>query len=947
MAEVTSKFNIAINTTDLRQAAEATGEVAKQAGQGRREAEAMLALLQKQKVAHTEIGQALEAANKRLKDIQDLQAKFHQKPEDVFGPLVSAGQAPAGGYPALERQLGHAEREARATLDRLQRQAERVPTPGQPGAPGTSGHQLNFGMRFREMLELAGIASGVGRFRQAASEQRQVYGSLFRAGMASSTDPGNQEAMFTEWNESGKRNVFLERMARIGVGPQQLAQMEERYAGMTGRMQKGAGAAPEFLGRLAGAGAMAGNPQLGLEYYQRTYKAADMTEGMATAMLGALLRFSDSGIPRRELFDQNANLVERMEKQTLGSTHEPGAMTGILRFQQALTNLPEHLRARGLEVADRLFSPKDSVLTSLVQAETYAATSRAAGGGGGRSPLGSYEDRLRAYQLFQGGGIYREESGEARVNFIRSLQRGTQMGGGGTEGEAFAAWHMGYQGISPETFHNLVQGDPESWRGKLTPEREAMLKEAEAAHGGTGAGKAAGEDLDNQIKAMLDKIGHGLGADSVAAENIKRLGNASMETAIQLEIWADRLMGYNPATTTAAGPVGAAISWGKKNLLPAGGIAAAAGAAWQAGKAAVSAVLGRLTAAATVAEVTEAAAVAAEAGVASSALVPALIAIGIPAAIIAAAIGAAYLMEGTAGDKDEPATGGGPKGTTGPAPGGVGPGVAPMRGQPGARPLPSFQPGVAAPMRGDPSGSRTHAEAPATPMRGIRPAPVTAEEFARREKYRAQIDAEAKALDIDPMLAHGVVGAESQFRQSAVSPKGATGLFQLMPGTARGHHVDPNDASQNIHGGLLHLRQVLDTAAKRGHHGDDQVKTALQYYNMGEYHKGPIPQETQNYTGRVFARQEAYRQHDLQEGPRPPKMAPVPSAISQDDLAHFARILTDAQATAGMQEPREVQSERGAAVALEFHGDTGDALRALPYPSPAPPLSGHGYSRGR
>ena len=90
-----------------------------------------------------------------------------------------------------------------------------------------------------------------------------------------------------------------------------------------------------------------------------------------------------------------------------------------------------------------------------------------------------------------------------------------------------------------------------------------------------------------------------------------------------------------------------------------------------------------------------------------------------------------------------------------------------------------------------------------------------------------------------------LIGRESNFNQSAVSPAGAIGLGQLMPGTAAGLGVDPHDPAQNIQGAGMYLRQMLNQF------GGDWDK-ALAAYNWGPGNVsrlglGQAPQETRNY----------------------------------------------------------------------------------------------------
>lgn len=142
-----------------------------------------------------------------------------------------------------------------------------------------------------------------------------------------------------------------------------------------------------------------------------------------------------------------------------------------------------------------------------------------------------------------------------------------------------------------------------------------------------------------------------------------------------------------------------------------------------------------------------------------------------------------------------------------------------------------------------------------------------AEEFRRRafqaasgetwpteEIGRIMRDAAAEA-GVDPALVAAVAAVESGFDPRAVSPKGAVGLMQLMPGTAASHGVtDPFDPAQNARGGARYLRELLDA-----YNGD--VKLALAAYNAGpgaveRYGGVPPYKETQAYVQAVL---EVYR----------------------------------------------------------------------------------------
>lgn len=110
---------------------------------------------------------------------------------------------------------------------------------------------------------------------------------------------------------------------------------------------------------------------------------------------------------------------------------------------------------------------------------------------------------------------------------------------------------------------------------------------------------------------------------------------------------------------------------------------------------------------------------------------------------------------------------------------------------------------------------------------------------------------------VDRSLVKAVIHAESGYNPNAVSSKGATGLMQLMPGTARDLKVaDSYNPADNIRGGVRYLRFLLDTFK-----GD--VTLALAAYNAGlgkvAKHGGIPPyEETRNYVSKVLSYQRTY-----------------------------------------------------------------------------------------
>jgi soluble lytic murein transglycosylase-like protein len=119
-------------------------------------------------------------------------------------------------------------------------------------------------------------------------------------------------------------------------------------------------------------------------------------------------------------------------------------------------------------------------------------------------------------------------------------------------------------------------------------------------------------------------------------------------------------------------------------------------------------------------------------------------------------------------------------------------------------------------------------------------------------RYLAKIHELAARFDLSPSLLEAVVWQESRWNENAVSPVGAQGLAQLMPGTARYLGVDSRDPFQNLEGGARYLREQLDRFG-------GNLEKALAAYNAGPgrvERAGGIPniRETKQYVAAIMGR---------------------------------------------------------------------------------------------
>lgn len=137
------------------------------------------------------------------------------------------------------------------------------------------------------------------------------------------------------------------------------------------------------------------------------------------------------------------------------------------------------------------------------------------------------------------------------------------------------------------------------------------------------------------------------------------------------------------------------------------------------------------------------------------------------------------------------------------------------------------------------------------------------------ENLNRMIDQISGEQGIEAPLVHSVIKAESNYSPTAVSPKGAQGIMQLIPATAKRFGVSNSfDPKENIQGGVRYLKFLLDY-----YHGDYPKTIAA--YNAGEAavdrYKGVPPfAETLNYVSRVARNLKAAR-----ETPKSPASTPV------------------------------------------------------------------------
>ncbi|MBN9659923.1 MAG: lytic transglycosylase domain-containing protein [Acidobacteria bacterium] len=151
------------------------------------------------------------------------------------------------------------------------------------------------------------------------------------------------------------------------------------------------------------------------------------------------------------------------------------------------------------------------------------------------------------------------------------------------------------------------------------------------------------------------------------------------------------------------------------------------------------------------------------------------------------------------------------------------------------------------------------------------------------------VERAAKAHAVDPLLVHSVIRAESNYNLTAVSPKGAEGLMQLIPATARRFGaLNSFDAEENITAGVKYLKYLQEMFK------DDRL--ALAAYNAGEgavqkYGNVPPYKETLQYVDRVG---KSYGEARKRQHPETADAAPIPQQPQPEPFRHL-EVSTDSE----------------------------------------------------
>jgi soluble lytic murein transglycosylase-like protein len=191
---------------------------------------------------------------------------------------------------------------------------------------------------------------------------------------------------------------------------------------------------------------------------------------------------------------------------------------------------------------------------------------------------------------------------------------------------------------------------------------------------------------------------------------------------------------------------------------------------------------------------------------------------------------------------------------------------------------------------------------------GLSRAPAVSADF---ESVPDLVEAAARKYEMDPLLVHSVIQVESGYNPYAVSPKGAQGLMQLMPGTARRFGVSNTfNPRENIEGGVRYLKYLTTLFP-------NDPRLALAAYNAGEgavwkyNYRIPPYRETEQYIYKVArkygqARRQAQQSRPVEtatavkEVPAPsgPVYSPVQYYVDTEGRLHMRTVAAEA-VTAG------------------------------------------------
>jgi len=144
------------------------------------------------------------------------------------------------------------------------------------------------------------------------------------------------------------------------------------------------------------------------------------------------------------------------------------------------------------------------------------------------------------------------------------------------------------------------------------------------------------------------------------------------------------------------------------------------------------------------------------------------------------------------------------------------------------------------------------------------------------------IEKTAKKHNVDPDLAKAIAKAESSFQTDVVSPKGAVGVMQLMPATAKRFKVkDRYHPGDNIDAGIRYLKILTNKFPS-------DIKLAVAAYNAGENrvvrsgNKIPNIKETKDYVERVMRFYSIYKGKNPEQWSKPVFNRPVKKKVRQD-----------------------------------------------------------------